>query len=65
MHGKRVSASLYGGRGAKHPGADDVFVSETLTFDSRVIMFNKITILMIHMFPLMLHDELLKIHTTR
>jgi len=35
------------------------FVSETLIFDAPVILFNKITTLMIHM----LHNEPLKMHT--
>ena len=34
---------------ARVPEADDFFVSETLIFDAPLIVFHKITILMIHM----------------
>jgi len=43
------------------------FVSETLIFDTSVIVFNKnnyVNDFMTHMLPLMLHNEALKIHTS-
>jgi len=53
-----------GVRGGKSPDAD-AFVSETLIIDASVIVFNKITILMIgyKCILLVLHIKLLKIHT--
>ena len=64
MHVERGSASLYGGqvRGMPTLKLMTFFVSETLVFDASVIVFNKITILMTCMLPLMLLNELLKIH---